>query len=260
MKTNQAGIALEVCVDDLAGAYAAADAGANRIEYCEDLNVGGTTPALAEVALLSRTLVNADLQIMVRPRGGDFVHSQREIDLICTEIEAFRHLTPTHDIQIGFVFGTLNPDLTVNAAACKQIREAAGDRLLTFHRAIDSVPNWEEAIDALGEAGVNLILTTGKGVAPADEGQGYSTEGMIKLAQRGEKYGLGVLASGGLRPEKWDGGLLEAGFTQYHLRAPWTPEENGKQNSYGSPMRETSHGWTTTNPEIVAGFAGKLAG
>jgi copper homeostasis protein CutC len=154
---------LEVCVETVEDAATAAAGGADRLELCAALDLGGLTPS---IGLYREVLaaVAVPVWVMIRPRPGDFVYPASDIGVMARDIEFFRGLNPA-----GFVFGALQPDGTVNRAACQLLIEACGGLPAVFHRAFDRVPSVPVALRTLLDLGFRRILTSG-GEATAREG------------------------------------------------------------------------------------------
>ena len=156
-------ILLEVCIDDLAGLEAAIQGGADRIELCSALALGGLTPSfgLMEVAATFDIPCNA----MIRPRAGDFVHSEEEIDVMLADIAAARSAG-----LAGVVLGASLPDGRLDRFVLKTLSKAAEGLDRTLHRAFDLVPNIPDAVEIAIKLGFSRILTSG-GARTAIEGQ-----------------------------------------------------------------------------------------
>jgi copper homeostasis protein len=155
-------VLLEVCVDDLAGLEAAVEGGADRIELCSALALGGLTPSagLMEVAATFDIPCNA----MIRPRAGDFVYSDEEIDIMLADIEAARNAG-----LAGVVFGASLADGRLDRMVLDVLVKAAKGLDLTLHRAFDLVPKAPEAVEIAVKLGFSRILTSG-GAKTAIEG------------------------------------------------------------------------------------------
>jgi len=147
---------LEVCVDSAAGARAAA-LGADRLELCARLEVGGLTP---ETDLLRSLTDEGTVPVfaMIRPRPGDFVYSPKELAAMEASIDAARDLGAA-----GLVLGTLHPDGSLDAAALERLLRRADGLPVTFHRAFDGIHRPFEALEVLLELGVARLLTSGDG-------------------------------------------------------------------------------------------------
>jgi copper homeostasis protein len=156
------GVLLEVCVDDVAGLAAAVEGGADRIELCSALALGGLTPSfgLMEVAGTFDIPCNA----IIRPRAGDFVYSEEEIDVMLADIEAARNAG-----LAGVVLGASLPDGRLDRLVLQTLAETAEGLDMTLHRAFDLVPNVAEAVEIAVKLGFARILTSG-GARTAIEG------------------------------------------------------------------------------------------
>lgn len=155
-------IALEICVGSVEHAVAAEQAGADRIELCAGLAVGGTTPSVALIRAV-RSSVRLPIHAMIRPRGGDFVYSAGEFAAMRKDIRAARECG-----MDGMVLGILDAGRRVDVVRTGELVELAG-LPVTFHRAFDEVGNFSEALEAVIAAGARRVLTSG-GAARALEG------------------------------------------------------------------------------------------
>src|SRR6185295_16427160 len=146
-------ITIEICVDSLASVEACAEGGADRIELCAGLVEGGTTPS-AGFLREARRLFKGRIMMMVRPRGGDFLYSQGEVEIMCADIRAARDGGAD-----GVVFGCLTPQGEIDMRIAERlVREAAGMDL-TFHRAFDVSRDLAVSLERLIEMGIPRILT-----------------------------------------------------------------------------------------------------
>lgn len=204
---------VEICVDDVAGARLAEAAGAHRLELCAGLVEGGTTPSIGCVRRTLRTIHQVDLQVLIRPRGGDFLYSRDELDVMLADIEAIRVLATPPGVRVGFVIGALTVDGDVDVASVRPLIEACAGAPVTFHRAFDQTRDLFASLDVLAELGVDRVLTAG-GRARAVEG----LEMLCELAQRtGERRPI-ILAGGGVRADNV-AALVAAGVREVHVRA-----------------------------------------
>lgn len=146
---------IEIACFNLESAILAQKAGADRVELCATISVGGTTPII-EMIQQAREHLTIDLYIMIRPRGGNFVYSEAEFQQMKSEIETIKKLGVN-----GFVFGILNEDKTINIEQNKALVELAKPFPCSFHRAFDAVSNYEQALEAVISSGFSTILTSG---------------------------------------------------------------------------------------------------
>lgn len=148
-------IKIEVCANSLESALNAQKGGADRVELCANLYEGGTTPSAGEISL-ARDLLQIDLNVLIRPRGSDFLYSKNEIEIIKRDILYCKNIGVD-----GVVIGFLNPDGSIDKELTKEITELARPMTVTFHRAFDMCNNPEGALEDLIEIGVDRILTLG---------------------------------------------------------------------------------------------------
>jgi len=154
-------IVLEACVDSVESAAAAVAAGAHRVELCANLVEGGTTPSVGAIERAAGDL-GADVMVMIRPRGGDFVYSRRELAVMERDIEAAQTAGAA-----GVVFGCLTPEGEVDRDAVRTLVQEANPLKVTFHRAFDVCRDPHEALESLVDLGVDRVLTSGqRGSAP----------------------------------------------------------------------------------------------
>lgn len=180
---------LEVCVDSLASARAAIAGGADRIELCSALAVGGLTPY---VALLRQIRAESDIPVrcLIRPRGGDFLYEKEEIMMLADQMEALREAGAN-----GFVIGCLTPEGDLDGKAMEPLLKAAEGAGLTLHRCIDvSRDPVKTYLDAKA-LGFDTVLTSG---AAGSCTQGMDTIGKL-LELRDECQGPEVLIGGGVK-------------------------------------------------------------
>lgn len=147
---------LECCVDSVESALAAARGGADRLELCTGLIIGGTTPSpclFQEIREQSGIRVHA----LIRPRFGDFCYTENEISVMCREITMFHELGAE-----AVVIGALTPDGTLDLSAMERMLEAAKGMDVTLHRAFDVARDPFETLEAAVKLGVRTILTSGQ--------------------------------------------------------------------------------------------------
>lgn len=147
---------LEICVFNTATAIAAAAAGADRIELCENYANGGTTPSYGYLKT-TREKVSIPIFPMIRPRGGDYFHRPEEIEIIQKDILLCKELGFD-----GVVFGLLNRDGSIDKDNTARLVELAYPLDVTFHRAFDRCKNPLEALETIIACGCTRILTSGQ--------------------------------------------------------------------------------------------------
>lgn len=180
-------ILIETCVESLSGALLAQQLGADRLELCANLNLGGTTPS-AGLLRLVRDQVALPIHVLIRPRGGDFVYNPREQETILAEIDFAR--TEGAD---GIVCGALTDDGRLDTAFTAACIAACGGLPFTFHRAFDVCADPFTVLRQLRELGAARILTS---VQAPD-----AAAGRPRLRELMQAGGIGILPGGGITPE-----------------------------------------------------------
>jgi copper homeostasis protein len=173
----------EACVEGITEALRAQDLGADRIELCENLAVGGTTPSLGTVITCKR-LLKIPVIAMIRPRGGNFTYSQAELDTMLADIRSF--LEAGAD---GIAAGVLTPGKRVDLTVLMQLIQEAGNMQVTFHKAIDETEDILREFSLLTTTGIRRVLTSG-GAPTALEGRAVLNE-MLGMAR-----GITVVVAG----------------------------------------------------------------
>ena len=164
----------EVCVESFQEALTVIAAGATRIELCENLSVGGTTPSYGTIRQVTEK-IKTPAMVMIRPRGGDFCYSQDEFEIMQHDIEAC-HQLGVH----GVVFGLLNSDQTIDIERTTQLVNLARPMQVTFHKAIDDAKDILKAVSQLKTIGIDRILTSGG--QPTAKGGSDTLLKMIEIA------------------------------------------------------------------------------
>lgn len=205
------GIAVEIAVQDVAGVRIALAEGADRIEVCTALGLGGLTPpaglVLSAVALAQKLERPRFVHVLVRPRGGGFVYDLDEVALAVAEIRFARSVGAD-----GVVVGALDEFGTVDGEAVRRFVEAADGLQITFHRALDVVADPAAAVEELATLGVGRVLTSG--------GASRSIDGVRRLAALREAADgrLEIMAGGGVQVDDIPV-LARAGVDAVHLSA-----------------------------------------
>jgi copper homeostasis protein len=176
---------LEACVENVTEALIAQERGADRIELCENLAVGGTTPSFGTIITCKKYLY-IPVIVMIRPRGGNFVYSSLEVDAMLEDIRIC--LKAGAD---GIATGALTTSGEIDLPVLQHLVRNAGAMQVTFHRAIDETMNIEKEIQKLKNTGVHRVLTSG-GAPTALEGCAilknliHSTAGSLVIVTAGK--------------------------------------------------------------------------
>ena len=147
---------IEVCAESYEYAVKAEKAGADRIELCKDLHLDGLTP---DYESAKRTIDSLDIPVfmLIRPRGGDFIYSNEEFELMKSDIIKFKKMACK-----GIVSGVLNTDKSIDIERTRELVELSRPLEFTFHRAFDKVKEPIKEIENLIKIGVDRVLTSGQ--------------------------------------------------------------------------------------------------
>lgn len=196
---------LECATDSVESALAAVEGGADRLELCANLIIGGTTPSMA---LFDEVRSHSDipLYILVRPRFGDFLYTDYEANVICREIEMFQKAGAE-----GVVIGSLNKDGTLNEEHMKRFIDCAKDMSVTLHRAFDMSADPIAALRTAKQLGVKTILTSGQANSSLE---GIELYGKLLDEAKGE---ITILAGGGINASTIEKLLECTELTAFHM-------------------------------------------
>lgn len=198
---------IEIASFNQRAALIAQDNGADRIEFCAGMEVGGTTPTLEEVAAL-RKQIFIDLNVMIRPRGGDFVYTEEEF------VQMKKDLLQIKELGVdGFVFGILRSDNTVDVERNSVLISLAYPLPCTFHRAFDDVLDMNKALEDVISCDFKTILTSGC--------EPNVMEGLINLKALVQAAAgrIVIMPGGGLRSTNIETVLRETKALYFHSSA-----------------------------------------
>lgn len=147
---------LEVCVDSVESAVIAQKGGADRLEVCANLIIGGTTPGVSQFKQI-RKACDMELNVLIRPRAGDFLYTDAEFQMLKEDIEMFRELGAD-----GVVTGCLKSDGNLDLDRLRELRECADGLHMTLHRAFDVCRDPYQALEETVSLGMDTILTSGQ--------------------------------------------------------------------------------------------------
>jgi copper homeostasis protein len=218
----------EICANSVASCIAAQKGGADRVELCAGIPEGGTTPSYGMIRS-ARESITIALNVIIRPRGGDFLYSEEEMREMLYDIRTAKELGAD-----GLVFGCLTPDGQVDMEAMKSLMEAAGDIPVTFHRAFDHTSDPFKALEDIISLGCARILTSGCRPT-ALEGAGLLAELVTKAGER-----IIIMPGCGVRENNIAEVARLCGAREFHFSA---------RESAGSNM-------IFRNPEVTMGSEG----
>ena len=199
-------VLVEACVDSVVSAVAAERGGARRLELCDNLFDGGTTPSAGMISAV-KAAVRIPVFVIVRPRGGGFVYTREEVAIMRLDIEAARMLGAD-----GFALGVLTREARIDVEQLQALMQHVAGLPVTFHRAFDLVRDQEAALETLIQERVPRVLTSG-GAASALAG----VESIARLSARAAGQ-ITVMAGGGVREETVQEIVHRSGVSEVHVR------------------------------------------
>ena len=215
---------LEICADSFESAKAAWEGGADRIELCQNLIIGGTTPS-PHLFRQIRSRNSIRIHVLIRPRFGDFLYSEEEIQVMVEEIKMYREMGAE-----GIVVGALTPDGRLDRAQLSRFMEAAGEMEVTLHRAFDMCRDPEDGLQAAIDLGIHRILTSGQ--------KNSALEGweILKGLREESKGKIRIMAGAGVSPENIPLLCQKTGITEYHMSGKKIVESGMKYRKEGVSM------------------------
>ena len=198
---------LEICTGSIQSALIAEKSGAHRIELCDNLSEGGTTPSYGMIKTC-KSLLNIPIFPIIRPRGGDFVYSNEEFEVMKHDILCCAELGCE-----GVVFGILRNDGTVDTERCAELKKITGHMQVTFHRAFDRCNNQLKSLEDIISLGFDRVLTSG--------GKPYAEEAKPELKQLVDLAGdrIIVMPGSGVTSLNLLKILRETGAKEFHSTA-----------------------------------------
>ena len=199
---------VEVCANGVESCLAAQQGGADRVELCAGIPEGGTTPSYGEIKVARRVLTTTRLHVIIRPRGGDFLYTDLEVERMAADIAACRELGVD-----GVVFGCLRSDGSIDIEKNRYLMECAAGMSVTCHRAFDRAAGPSQALEDIIGLGFDRILTSGQ--------QPKAIDGVELLARLNRQAaGRIILMAGSGVTEKNIRALHEAtGLQEFHFSA-----------------------------------------
>lgn len=198
---------IEVCVDRIDSVLACADAGVDRIELCAALSEGGLTPSIGFL-IAARETFHGTIMMMIRPRCGDFLYSNEEIELMLYDIACGKQ----HGAD-GFVFGCLQAGGEIDTELTARLCSAAAPLPVTFHRAFDVTPDLSRSLETLITLGIPRVLTSG--------GESDVWHGLIQLRALAEQAAgrIIILPGGGVTADRATELISTIPTNEIHLSA-----------------------------------------
>lgn len=234
---------IEACVDSYASCMAAAKGGADRLELCANLAIGGTTPSASLFKQVQRDC-DVKINVLIRPRFGDFLYTEPEMEEMCEEIKMFRDLGAN-----GVVIGTLTADGALDQEKMRRLMDCAGGIDVTLHRAFDMTRDPMDALEAAIALGCKTILTSGQ---EKDAAAGKDTLKAVYAQAAGR---IDIMAGCGVK--KWNIQEIHdhTGIVVFHTTGRKDPLDSGmvyrkSTVSMGLPSLSEYEIWQTDEQEF----------
>jgi len=196
---------IEACVNSSISAIEAQKGGADRVELCENLHDGGTTPSAGTIRIARKNL-HIGLYVMIRPRGGDFLYSDDEFEIMKEDIKVAKEIGAD-----GVVFGILKPDGTIDSERMKTLVDLARPMGITCHRAFDMTTDPFQAMEDLINLGIDRILSSGQ-QKTAPEGAYLIRDLIHKSNGR-----IIIMPGSGVKEDNVENLICDTGATEVHI-------------------------------------------
>lgn len=198
---------LEICVGSWQSAMVAQMGGADRVELCDNLAEGGTTPSYGMISTC-RKFLKIPFFPIIRPRGGDFIFTDDEFEIMKEDVIICKNLACE-----GIVIGMLNKDGSIDCERCAELISLAGDMQITFHRAFDRCSDLERGLEDIIKLGCHRILTSG-----AKE---FALEGLEVIKSLVNQAGsrISIMPGSGVNEQNLAQIVRESGAREFHTTA-----------------------------------------
>ena len=243
---------IEICANSVESAVKAQEGGAYRVELCAGIPEGGTTPSFGDIRMARQLLQNTKLHVIIRPRGGDFLYSPLELEIMLHDIKVARQLGAD-----GVVFGCLTAEGDIDIPAMKMLMNAVGDMSVTFHRAFDMCKNPLEALEQIIALGCSRILTSGQ------EPNAVKGIPLLKELVKQADGRIIIMPGCGVNPSNILHIAEETGACEFHFSGRSTYESGmiyrNPKVSMGGTVKIEEYEKDVTNPDIVKAALAELA-
>ena len=239
-------VILEICAADLRSAINAQIGGADRIELCDNLTAGGTTPSYGIIKLV-RHLLSIDINVLIRPRAGNFIYDDNEFEIMKSDISMCRDLGAD-----GIVIGILKESGDIDFNRVLKLIEIARPMSVTFHRAIDLTVDILGNVLKMMEIGVDRILTSG------GRNTVYEGRNIIKKMTEIAGEDIIIMPGGGLDLERMEEFIKFTGAKELHFSAKKLLTDNSKYFNDQMDINKLQGEQYSSDPEIIKNMVSKL--
>lgn len=198
---------IEICIDNIESALIAEKAGASRLELCACLAVGGITPSYSLIKSAVE-LCQIPCYVMIRPRAGDFLFSEQEIQMMEQDIKIAKQLGAK-----GVVIGALTTKAELDLACCERLIKAADGLGITFHRAFDLCQAPQQALEKIIHLGCERVLTSGQKITA------LAGTNLIKELVEQANGRISIMAGSGINSDNVIDIIQQTGIQEVHLSA-----------------------------------------
>lgn len=234
-------ITIEICANSIESAIAAQKGGAHRVELCENLPQGGTTPSYGQIHM-ARQLPDIKLNVLIRPRAGDFLYSDMEFAVMQRDIEMC--INAGCD---GIVIGILHANGSIDTKRCATLADMAkaAGLTVTFHRAFDRCANMYEALEEIIDMGCDRILTSG-GKATASDGVDAITKLVKEAGSR-----IIIMPGSGISSDNAQALIQQTGVREIHASAKAIVTSKMQFTGNKLHSNDLDSSFEATNPTLV---------
>lgn len=197
---------IEVCANSVESALNAQNAGADRVELCAGMPEGGTTPSIGQIMMARELLTRTKLHVIIRPRGGDFLYTDLEVQTMIKDIQAAKELQVD-----GIVIGCLTANGDVDIKQMEHLMREADGLSVTFHRAFDMCRNPHQTLQEIIALGCDRILTSGQ------QPTAVQAIPMLKQLQMEADEHIIIMPGCGINPSNIQQIANETGTKEFHL-------------------------------------------
>ena len=243
----------EVCANSVESCVEAQRGGTDRVELCAGIPEGGTTPSYGDIVLARKLLITTKLHVIIRPRGGDFLYSDLEREIMLEDVRMARRLGVD-----GVVFGVLTSDGDIDMDFMRQLMAESEGMSVTFHRAFDVCNDPFKALEQCKELGINTILTSGQ------KNSCLAGEDLIRQLVEKAEGKVDILAGAGVNADVIAKMVRSTTLTSFHLSGKITLDSGMKYRkegvNMGLPSLSEFEVWQTKEENIRAAYNALMEG